>query len=104
MYIYCYMNWYTYIYMPTSASVTTHLVARLLLNHNISLHVFINPFVTAFLPVGIDAISISLFLKEEQGFVFRCAILHICMPACIYACLPAYMQACLHVCMPTRMA
>ena len=90
--------------MPTSASVTTHLVARLLLNHNISLHVFINPFVTAFLPVGIDAISISLFLKEEQGFVFRCAILHICMPACIYACLPAYMQACLHVCMPTRMA
>ena len=87
--------------MPTSASVTPDSVARLLLNHNIPLHVLINPFSTAFLPVGIDAISFSLFLQEEQGFVFRCAIPHICMPACIYACLPAYMQtACMHACVP----
>ena len=72
-----------------------------MLNHNIPLHVLINPFSTAFLPVGIDAISFSLFLQEEQGFVFRCAILHICTPACIYACLPAYMQtACMHACVP----
>ena len=91
--------------MPTSASVTPHSAARLLLNHKIPLHFLINPFSTAFLPVGIDAISFFCFFQEKQGFVFRYAILHICMPTCIYACLPAYMQtACMHACMRTRIA
>ena len=90
--------------MPTSASVTPDSVARLLLNHKIPLHVLINPFLTAFLPVIIDAISFFFVFAGRaricvslRNSAYMHACLHICMLACIYA-------DCLHACMRTRIA